>query len=134
VKRARSVSLDKHQLRPRFLKDALPVADLFSASVEVARFDFGNRTYFIAAGLDSPEVPDTLEVGDSDRGFSTEFLSELRPTPSVLPSLVRNVLVVADKTSTGGYRGRSFLHLKSYLEIRVFSVEGFLREEWFKIF
>jgi hypothetical protein len=120
----------------QFLKDATLVAELsFSASVKVARFDFSNRAFFVTSGLDVPEIPVVLRVEDLDGGLLTAFLSELRPTPAVLPSLIRDIVEFADKTSTPDYEGHDpFLISSLYPKIHVFSIEDLLKEESYKIF
>src|ERR1039457_3538101 len=89
-----------------FLKNAALIEELsFSASVKVARFEFLNRAFFVTSGFDVPETPDDLWVEDLDGGLLTAFLYELKPAPTVLPSLIREVVEFADKTSTPGYEG-----------------------------
>lgn len=124
------------RLGKAFLKYATLVAELsFSASVKVARFDFYNRAFFVTTGLDLPEAPDVLQVEHLDGGRLTAVLSELRLTPVVLPSHIRDVVEVADKTSSPGYGGHDHLSVSSlYPKIQVFSVEDLLQEESFRIF
>ena len=120
----------------QFLMYAALVEELsISASVKVARFDLANRAFFVTSGLDLPDVPEHLRVEDLDGGLLTAFLYELKPSPAVAPSLIRDVVEFADKTSTLGYLGHDPLLVSSlYPKIQVFSVEDLLREESFKMF
>jgi hypothetical protein len=119
-----------------FLKYATLIEELsFSASVKVARFDFYNRAFFVTIGLDAPEAPNVFQVEHLDGGRLTAVLSELKPTPVVLPSQIRDVVEVADKASSSSYGGHDH-HLVSglYPKIQVLSVADLLREESFKMF
>src|ERR1039457_313496 len=113
------------------LIDKLP----FSASVKMTRFDMSNRAFFVTSGFDVPETPDPLQAEDLDGGILTAFLPELPPTPAPPPSLIRDVVEVADGTSTPGYDGHDPLSMSSlYRKIQVFSVEDLPREDSFKVF
>jgi len=120
----------------QFLINATLVKDLsISASVKVARFDYSNRAFFVTSGLDVLEVPAALQAEDLDGGLLTAFLSELAPNPAALPAQIRNVVEVADRTSTPGYDGHDPTSVSSlYPKIQVFSVTDLLEEESFKIF
>jgi len=120
----------------QFLRNATLVAQLsFSASVKVARFDLSNRAFFVTSGLDTPELPDVLELEDLDGGMLTAFLSELKPVPAALPAEIRNVVEVADKTSDPGYQGHDPLLIsRLYPNIQVFSAEDLLEDRSFTMF
>jgi len=119
-----------------FLKFATLVEALpFSSSVKIARFDFYNRAFLVTTGLDVPEAPSVFQVEDLDGGRLTALLSELNPTPIVLPSQIRDVVEVADKESSSNYEGHDYQLLSGlYPKIQVFSVTDLLREESFKMF
>lgn len=90
----------------RFLINSALVAKLsFSQSVKLARFDLDNRAYFITSGIDVPSAPSGLQEEDLDGGILTAFLSELKIGPVASPAQIRQVVEVADKTSTPDYEG-----------------------------
>jgi hypothetical protein len=120
----------------RLLVDATLVAELsLSTSLKLARFDLSGRSYFVTSGFDLKEVPDPIQAVDLDAGLLTAFLSKLNPAPAALPSKVRDIVEVADKTSTPGYTGHDPLLISSlYSNILTFSIENLLIEVSFKIF
>ncbi len=132
--KARWITNDK--LGKAFLKYATLVDELsFSASVKIARFDFYNRAFFVTTGLDVPEASSLFQVEQLDGGRLTVVLSELKPTPVVLPSQIRNIVEVADKESIASYIGHDHQLVSGlYPKIQLFSVADLLREESFKMF
>jgi hypothetical protein len=120
----------------RLLMDATLVAELsLSTSLKLARYDLSGRSYFVSSGFDLKEVPDPIQASGLDAGLLTAFLSELIPTPSAIASRVRDVVDVADKTSTPGYAGHDPSLISGlYPNILMFTIDDLLIEESFKIF
>lgn len=113
-----------------FLVYSTKVQDLIlSPTLKISRFDHANRSYFITAGFDFPEVPSELEEENLTGGALTAFLSELALRPIARPIEVREVVEVGDKDSVG-YDGHDFVQIASlYPLIQVVSSDILATED-----
>jgi hypothetical protein len=118
-----------------FLVYSTRIQDLsLSPTLKIGRFDHANRSYFITAGFDFPEIPPELEEEDLTGGALTAFVSELVLRPIARPIEVREVVEVGDKDSVG-YEGHDFVQIASlYPLIQVVSSDILTEEDSLNIF
>jgi hypothetical protein len=110
---ARWIQTQKTDADREFLVYSSKVQELLlSPTLRIGRFDHRNRSYFITAGFDFPEIPEELQEEDLTGGMLTAFLSEMTLRPVATPIEVREVVEVADNKAAG-YDGHDCTQIAS---------------------
>lgn len=131
--RPRWIKTDKHN-REFLVYSQLLNKQVFSPTLMIARFDYGDRSYIVTAGFDSLDPLAAFQEEELRGDILTAFLAEMPVRPLRSPLEIRQVVEIGEGGAPN-YEGHDFLELASlFPKTQVFSTKAFVEDQSTNIF